>query len=214
MGTTHCDYILQYAQNSLSSPKIHIMKNIVPLLMSSLLLMTSCSDIFEKQLDVYKDAAKELEDTENFTELMNEVLNTEIQISHILAKESEEEREELKEEYADNYEAMIDSVETMRKEYYSKADKLFLGYTYNFIERRILLYEMAADRYCKAEYIEEINAIKELTKRYSQLSFVESQRSCDPPAVIREKYESTKNLAENCYDVAKKRIINKEDEKE
>ena len=176
--------------------------------------MTSCSDIFEKQLDVYKSAVKELEDTDNFPDLMNEVLNTEIQISHIMAQESEEEREELKEEYAGDYETMLDSVETMRKSYYSKADKLFLGYTYNFVERRILLYEMAADRYCKAEYIEEINAIKEIIKRYSQLSFVESQRSCDPPTAIREKYESTKNLADNCFNVAKNRILGKESEKE
>lgn len=188
------------------------MKNILPVLFLALLFTTSCSNIIEKQLDIYSDAIEELDDVDNFNVLMNKILDTETRIS--LTTANDEEEEELKEEYEESYELMIDSVETMRKEYYSKADKLFLGYTYNFIERRILLYEMAADRYCKAEYIEEINAIKELTKRYSQLSFVESQRSCDPPAVIREKYEATKNLAENCFDLAKKRIADKDSEED
>jgi hypothetical protein len=188
------------------------MKNILPVLFLALLFTTSCSNIIEKQLDIYSDAIEELDDVDDFNVLMNKILDTETRIS--LTTANDEEEEELKEEYEESYELMIDSVETMRKEYYSKADKLFLGYTYNFIERRILLYEMAADRYCKAEYIEEINAIKELTKRYSQLSFVESQRSCDPPAVIREKYEATKNLAENCFDLAKKRIADKDSEED
>ena len=188
------------------------MKNILPVLFLALLFTTSCSNIIEKQLDIYSDAIEELDDVDDFNVLMNKILDTETRIS--LTTANDEEKEELKEEYEESYELMIDSVETMRKEYYSKADKLFLGYTYNFIERRILLYEMAADRYCKAEYIEEINAIKELTKRYSQLSFVESQRSCDPPAVIREKYEATKNLAENCFDLAKKRIADKDSEED
>lgn len=188
------------------------MKNILPALFLALLFTTSCSNIIEKQLDIYSDAIEELDDVDDFNVLMNKILDTETRIS--LTTANYEEEEELKEEYEESYELMIDSVETMRKEYYSKADKLFLGYTYNFIERRILLYEMAADRYCKAEYIEEINAIKELTKRYSQLSFVESQRSCDPPAVIREKYEATKNLAENCFDLAKKRIADKDSEED
>lgn len=188
------------------------MKNILPVLFLALLFTTSCSNIIEKQLDIYSNAIEELDDVDDFNVLMNKILDTETRIS--LTTANDEEEEELKEEYEESYELMIDSVETMRKEYYSKADKLFLGYTYNFIERRILLYEMAADRYCKAEYIEEINAIKELTKRYSQLSFVESQRSCDPPAVIREKYEATKNLAENCFDLAKKRIADKDSEED
>ena len=188
------------------------MKNILPVLFLALLFTTSCSNIIEKQLDIYSDAIEELDDVDDFNVLMNKILDTETRIS--LTTANDEEEEELKEEYEESYELMIDSVETMRKEYYSKADKLFLGYTYNFVERRILLYEMAADRYCKAEHIEEINAIKELTKRYSQLSFVESQRSCDPPAVIREKYEATKNLAENCFDLAKKRIADKDSEED
>jgi hypothetical protein len=188
------------------------MKNILPALFLALLFTTSCSNIIEKQLDIYSDAIEELDHVDDFNGLMNKILDTETRIS--LTTANDEEEEKLKEEYEESYELMIDSVETMRKEYYSKADKLFLGYTYNFIERRILLYEMAADRYCKAEYIEEINAIKELTKRYSQLSFVESQRSCDPPAVIREKYEATKNLAENCFDLAKKRIADKDSEED
>ena len=42
---------------------------------------------------------------------------------------------------------------------------------------------------------------------------MESQRACDPPAKIREEYEEAKELAESCFDVAKKRILEEEEEK-
>ena len=179
-----------------------------------MLFTTSCSDMFEKQLDIYEDALEELDDVKDFQSLMNEALNTETKISYVIAKTTEEEKNELKEDYEEKYEHMLDSVKTMRESYYSEVDRLFLEYTYNFVERRTLLYQMAADRYCKTEYIEELNAIKEVIKRYSKLSFVESQRSCDPPAKVREEYEAAKELADNCFDVAKKRILDKEKEME
>ena len=102
---------------------------------------------------------------------------------------------------------MCDSVENVRNRYYSRVDELFQEYIYNFVERRTLLYQIAADKYCEANCIEELNGIKNIIKRYSALSFVESQRACDPPAQIRKDYEATKELAENCFDVAKKRIL-------
>lgn len=188
-----------------------IMRKILPILLTTILFATSCSDMFEKQLDIYEDAIENLEDVDDFISLMNEALNTEIKISHVIANTTDEDKEELKEDYKEMYELMLDSVEIVRNQYYSSVDRLFLGYTYNFVERRTLLYQMAADRYCKTEYIEELNAIKEIIKRYSKLSFVESQRSCDPPAKIREEYEATKELAESCFDVAQKRILDKEE---
>ena len=190
------------------------MKKSLFILLTIMLFTTSCSDMFEKQLDIYEDALEELDDVKDFQSLMNEALNTETKISYVIAKTTEEEKNELKEDYEDMYEQMLDSVETIRNSYYSEVDRLFLGYTYNFVERRTLLYQMAADRYCKTEYIEELNAIKEVIKRYSKLSFVESQRSCDPPAKVREEYEAAKELADNCFDVAKKRILDKEKEME
>ena len=168
--------------------------------------------MFEKQLDIYEDATEELDGIDDFSALMNEALDTGTKIAKVIALTTDEEREELKEDYADQHEAMLDSVEKMRDNYYSNVDRLFLEYTYNFVERRILLYQMAADRYCTTESIEELNAVKDIIKRYSKLSFVESQRSCDPPAKIREEYEAKKELAENCFDVAKKRILNEEEQ--
>ena len=168
--------------------------------------------MFEKQLDIYEDATEELDGIDDFSALMNEALDTGTKIAKVIALTTDEEREELKENYADQHEAMLDSVEKMRDNYYSNVDRLFLEYTYNFVERRILLYQMAADRYCTTESIEELNAVKDIIKRYSKLSFVESQRSCDPPAKIREEYEAKKELAENCFDVAKKRILNEEEQ--
>ena len=168
--------------------------------------------MFEKQLDIYEDATEELDGIDDFSALMNEALDTGTKIAKVIALTTDEEREELKEIYADQHEAMLDSVEKMRDNYYSNVDRLFLEYTYNFVERRILLYQMAADRYCTTESIEELNAVKDIIKRYSKLSFVESQRSCDPPAKIREEYEAKKELAENCFDVAKKRILNEEEQ--
>ena len=168
--------------------------------------------MFEKQLDIYEDATEELDGIDDFSALMNEALDTGTKIAKVIALTTDEEREELKEDYANQYEAMLDSVEKMRDNYYSNVDRLFLEYTYNFVERRILLYQMAADRYCTTESIEELNAVKDIIKRYSKLSFVESQRSCDPPTKIREEYEAKKELAENCFDVAKKRILNEEEQ--
>ena len=187
------------------------MKKSLPILLTTLLFTTSCSDMLEKQLDIYEDAIKKLEDVDDFNTLMSEALDTGTKISYVVANTTDEEMDELKEDYKEMYEQMLDSVETMRNRYYTNVDRLFLRYTYNFVERRTLLYQMAADRYCKAEYLEELNAIKEIIKRYSKLSFVESQRSCDPPAKVREEYESARELADNCFDVAKKRIINEDD---
>ncbi len=184
------------------------------ILLAITLFTTSCSDMIEKQLEIYEDAWDELEDVNDFPSLMNEALDTETKISYVVAKSTDEEINELKEDYEEKYEHMLDSVKTMRESYYSEVDRLFLEYTYNFVERRTLLYQMAADRYCKTEYIEELNAIKEVIKRYSKLSFVDSQRSCDPPTKIRDEYEAAKELADNCFDVAKKRILDKEKEME
>lgn len=188
------------------------MKRSLPIFIIATLFTASCSDMFDKQLEIYEDAMEELDGIDEFHVLMNEALDTETKIAKVIAQTTDEEREELKEDYGEEYEAMLDSVKKVRNYYYSHVDRLFLGYTYNFVERRILLYQMAADRYCKTEHIEELNAIRDIIKRYTQLSFVESQRSCDPPARIREEYEAKKNLAENCFDVAKKRILNDNDE--
>ena len=190
------------------------MKRSLPLLLIVALSTMSCSDMFEKQLDIYEKAIEELDDIDDFNALMKEILDTESSISLTIASATDEDKEDLKEEYSENYELMLDSLEKRRNDYYAKADKLFLEYTFNFVERRIILYKMAADRYCKTQHNEELDALREIIKRYSQLSFVDNQRSCDPPAKIREEYEATRNLAENCFDVAKKRIEEKKTEKE
>ena len=190
------------------------MKRSLPLLLIVALSTMSCSDMFEKQLDIYEKAIEELDDIDDFNALMNEILDTESSISLTIASATDEDKEDLKEEYSENYELMLDSLEKRRNDYYAKADKLFLEYTFNFVERRIILYKMAADRYCKTQHNEELDALREIIKRYSQLSFVDNQRSCDPPAKIREEYEATRNLAENCFDVAKKRIEELKTEKE
>ena len=192
--------------------KTLIMKNILPIMLLSLLFTTSCSNTIEKQFDIYNDAIEELDGTDDFNVLMNKILDTESNISQTIATATDEEQEDLKEEYEENYELMLDSLESRRNDYYAKADKMFLEYTFNFVERRIILYSIAADRYCKTEYIEELNALREIINRYSRLSFVDSQRSCDPPAKIREEYEATRNLAENCFDLAQKRILEGEEE--
>lgn len=188
------------------------MKKCLPVLIITALFATSCSDVFEKQLKIYDKAFDDLEDADDLPALVTEALDTGAEIAFITEKVTDEEREELKSDYAGEYETMIDSVKAARDNYFSRVDELFKEYIYNFIELRTILYQMAADRYCKAESLEELNSIKEIIKRYSALSFVESQRACDPPASIRKAYEETKELAENCFEVAKKRILDKEKE--
>lgn len=187
------------------------MKNIAPLLFIVAFFTASCNDMFEKQLKIYDNAIDDLEDIEDFQTLIHKTLDTETKIATLIAKTKDEEKEELEKEYGDSYKAILDSVSNIREDYYSQVDRLFLEYTFNFVERRTLLYKIAADRYCKTEYIEELDAIKEIIKRYSKLSFVESQRSCDPPESVRKEYETQKELAENCFDVAKKRILEDKD---
>ena len=188
------------------------MKKCLPVLIITALFATSCSDVFEKQLKIYDKAFDDLEDADDLPALVTEALNTGAEIAVLTEKVTDEEREELKSDYAGEYETMNDSVKAARNNYFSRVDELFKEYTYNFVELRTILYQMAADRYCKAESLEELNSIKEIIKRYSALAFVDCQRACDPPANIRKAYEETKELAENCFEVAKKRILDKEKE--
>ena len=169
------------------------MKRITPILIISLFITTSCSDIFEKQLDIYKDATKELKKTDDFTSVMNEAINTEVLISQLLANATDEEREELKEDYGEDYGHMLDSIETVRNKYYSDVDSLFLGYTYNFVERRTLLYQIAADRYCKAEYIEELNV--QYTDRGNELESEIKQLKKDLEIIPSLKAQADKAAA-------------------
>ena len=190
------------------------MRKSLPLLLSAIFITTGCSDMFEKQLDVYEEAYNDLDDFDEFPELMNEVFNRGMEIARIVATTDEEDINELKEDYGEEYDVMRDSIEKMHDRYYKRADELFLKHTYNFVERRTMLYKAAAERYCNANYMEELNSIKKTLKRYSALSFVESQRVCDPPVQIRKEYEAAKELADNCYDVAKKRILNEKEEQQ
>ena len=73
------------------------MKKSLPILVLAMLCTTSCSDMFEKQLDIYEDAIDELDDIDEFHILMNEALDTETKIAKVIALTSDEEREELKE---------------------------------------------------------------------------------------------------------------------
>ena len=182
------------------------MKKRITLLLSAMLLLTACSDIFEKQIEIYHDAIEALDDADEFAILMEEALNTGTGIAITASKATEEDIEELKEEYGAEYETMLDSIETLHNEYFARVDRMFLGYTFNFVERRTLLYRMAADRYCKATQTEELEAVKDIIERYSALSHVASQRACDVPAKIRDDYEAARELAENCYEVAKTKI--------
>lgn len=163
--------------------------------------------MFDKQLDIYEKAYKKLEKTDDFPELINEILDTGMEIAGIVSATTDEDLEELKEDYGEEYALMCDSIGTVRDRYYKRADRLFLEYTYNFVERRTILYKNAADRYCKAACMEELNSIKDILKRYSALSFVDDQRACDPPERIRKEYEAAKELADNCFEAARKRVL-------
>lgn len=205
--------ILSCYQNELSSPKIITMKGYLPLLLVAAFVITGCSNIIEKQFDTYKDAMEELDDVKKFPALMKEVLKTSSRIAEISSTSTEKKIEKMKKEYGAEYETILDSLEKVREEYFMNADRIFKKFTFNFVEQRTLIYRTAADWYCKAECMEELEALKSTIKRYSALSFVESQRAFDPPAKIREEYEEAKELAESCFDVAKKRILEEEEEK-
>lgn len=175
-------------------------------LLLAAILITGCNNLIEEKLEIYDDAIDELDGIDGFTDLMYEVIATERAAAHAEGKMKEKNWNKLKEKYGTEYELMLDSIENIRDSYLKRVDLLFLGYTYNFVERRTLLYRMAADSYCTAEYMQELDAVREVIKRYSALSYVDGQRHCDPPLKIREEYEAARELAENCYNVAKARI--------
>ena len=181
------------------------MKNYFALLLAATLL-TGCNDLIEEKLEIYEDAIEELDGIDRFTDLMDEAIATERAVARAEGKMKEKSLNKLKESYGTEYELMLDSIENVRDSYLKRVDRLFLRYTYNFVERRTLLYRMAADSYCTAEYMQELDAVRELIKRYSALSYVDGQRHSDPPLKIREEYEAARELAENCYNVAKARI--------
>ena len=68
------------------------MKNILPILLLALLFTTSCSNMIEKQLDIYSDAIEKLDDVDDFNVLMNEILDTETNISQTIAASTDEEK--------------------------------------------------------------------------------------------------------------------------
>ena len=62
------------------------MKNILPIMLLMMLFTTSCSNTIEKQLDIYSDAIEELDDVDDFNVLMNEILDTETNISQTIGR--------------------------------------------------------------------------------------------------------------------------------
>lgn len=183
------------------------MKKNIFLLCAFAMLFSACSDIFERQLEVYEDATKELEEVKSVSDLLDKAIKTECEIAAVLAWATDEEWQELKEDYeAAEYDVMLDSVDAVRDLYFRHVDALYKGYVMHFVEKRVLLYGKVAKAFAGALYIEEVNALDDFLKRYSAKAYIDGQRVCDPPEELREEYASVKALAKQNYEEALVRL--------
>lgn len=66
----------------------------------------------------------------------------------------------------------------------------------HFVELRTVLYESAAAACELAGNVEGVNAIKVLLKHCSAAMYIDGQRVCDPPKMVRERYEQAKRKCE------------------
>ncbi|MBO7302150.1 MAG: hypothetical protein J6U58_05510 [Bacteroidaceae bacterium] len=183
------------------------MKKTIFLLLVSVMLFSGCSDIFERQLDIYNDAIEELDDVKSLSDLLDKAINTECDIASVMALATEEEWNELREDYeAAEYDVMLDSVDAVRDIYFRNVEHLYNGYVMHFVEKRIALYGKVATAYSSAIYIEQVAALNDFLKSYSAKAYIDGQRVCDPPEEIKKEYNSIKALAKQNYEEALVRL--------
>lgn len=183
------------------------MKRNIFLLLAFTIIFSACSDIFERQLDIYAEAIEELDDVKSLPALLDKAIKTECEIASVFAMATEEEWSELKEDYeAAEYDVMLDSVDVVRDLYFRNVDALYNGYIMHFVEKRILLYGKVAAAYENSIYIEEVNALSDFLKRYSAKAYIDGQRVCDPPEEVVKEYNAIKATAKQNYEEALVRL--------
>ena len=176
------------------------------ILVAVLSLFTACSNIFDKQIEVYKNASEQFAENKGIHSLIDNVIDTEIAVAGMLAAHSNENDEALQESLGTEYYTMQDSIRAVRVGYYSTVDSLFKSYKGHFVEKRIILYAKAIENYNKVATLDELAAVDEVIKRFSAMSYIEGQRVCDPPLKVRQRYDSLKTAAVNSYEAALVRL--------
>ena len=107
--------------------------------------------------------------------------------------------EKLQERFGDEYASLLSGVECLRDSFCTIMDGKFVACKMHFVEKRTLLYGMAAELYAGAQYPEELEVVKTIVEEYSAKAYVCGQRLCDPPANIIAAYDSVKSLAADNY---------------
>ena len=170
------------------------------------LLCTGCDNIFEKQIMVYNDSKELVAAAGDAETLVDNVIDAEIAVAVLRASHSEEADNELLESLGGGYYTLRDSLYAVRADFFRSADDVFGKFTGHFVEKRIMLYEKAAERYEKVGTREELEAVEAVVKRFSAMAYVDGQRVCDPPASLRKAYTTAKAKAKEKYDNALLRL--------
>ena len=176
------------------------MKKTFLLLFAFAMLFSACSDVFEHQLDIYKNAVDELDDVKSLSGLLDNAMKTECENAFAVASVTGEKWAELREKYDSGFEAMVDSVERVRSLYLRHVDALYSGFVMHFVEKRTLLYGKAAALVGDVKCVEEAEALAGFVKDFSAKAYVDGQRVCDPPAEVRDMYLSAKELFRQNYE--------------
>lgn len=182
------------------------MKKLIFPLVAATMLLSGCSDIFEKQFDIYEEATEKLEDAKTLPDLLDMAIQTEKDIASTIASATEEVWNELKEDYKSDYELMLDSVDAVRNRYFSDVDKIYNSHIMHFVEKRTILYSKVSEAFNSAKCTEEVSALNDFLKNYSAKAYIYGQRACDPPQEITSKYKSAKSQAKQNYEEALVRL--------
>ena len=90
-----------------------------------------------------------------------------------------------------------------RERFYAVVNRKFAEHKKgHFVEQRTLLYETAAQLFSSAGNVEGTEAMQALLKRCSAALYIDGQRACDPPAVVRKKYAKAKAAAQGAFEKA------------
>ena len=169
--------------------------------------LVACSENpLEQQSQLYCAAIEKADTISSISAVVEHCLSTRTEDIRILEQYKSGGGEELQERFGDEYASLLSGVECLRDSFCTIMDSKFVACKMHFVEKRTVLYGMAAEFYANAQYLEELEAVKTVAADYSAKAYVCGQRLCDPPANIIAAYDSVKSLAAECYASAVERL--------
>lgn len=165
------------------------MKHILSLLFLSLPFI-GCSDGYDKLISDYEYTIEELHASGELDVALSSIFFTEQQVLRLM-------------QTGDTVTPVVDGravrVLQLRDSLMNLAEMVYCSDVRHFIEKRTVLYRMAADYYSSASGLRELDSLKAMTARFSAMAYSDGQRACDPPSAVREAYRAAREHAYKCY---------------